>query len=125
MDMTRWHWGKIHRLHLNHALGRLPIFKPLLGIGPMAATGDGTTINLGFYRHSNPYAQTVGASLRFFCDMGTHSSRFILPSGQSGHPFSPHYRDQTALWRCGNTIDLGPSIDEKRDLERVLLLTPL
>jgi penicillin amidase len=110
---------------LIHALGRLPIFKPLLGIGPMAAPGDGTTINLGFYRHSNPYAQTVGASLRFLCDMGTDSCRVILPSGQSGHPFSPHYRNQTALWRGGDTIGLAPPSDETSDVEGVLLLTPL
>jgi penicillin G amidase len=26
---------------------------------------------------------------------------FHMPGGQSGHPLSPHYRDQQTLWRDG------------------------
>jgi len=26
---------------------------------------------------------------------------FVLPTGQSGIPFSPHYRDQFGRWRSG------------------------
>jgi penicillin amidase len=79
----------------------------LLGIGPLPAPGDGTTLNIGFYRHSNPYAQTVGASMRFIIDMSNaRCSEFILPSGQSGHPWSEHYADQTRLWLSGKRIGM-------------------
>jgi penicillin G amidase len=102
-----WRWGKIHQLQINHAFGRSKLLKPLLGVGPFAASGDGMTINFGFYRHSNPYAQTAGPSLRFTVELGAQpSSEFILPTGQSGHLLSPHYRDQTHLWRQGRGIDL-------------------
>ena len=85
-DMGLWQWGKIHTLMLNHALGRFRLLRPLLNIGPFPSPGDGTTINTGFYRHSSPYAHTVGASLRFVIDVGTwQQSGFILASGQSGH----------------------------------------
>ncbi len=98
-DMGSWRWGKIHQLHMNHALGRLPVFKTLLGIGPIPTAGDGMTVNVGFYRHSNPYAQIVGPSLRCIVELGDSTrSEFILSSGQSGHPTSPHYSDQTPLW---------------------------
>lgn len=104
-NVSAWHWGKIHCLNMNHSLGRAPLLRNVLGIGPLRTPGSGTTINLGFYRHSNPYAHTVGPSLRFIADMGIHpSSEFILPSGQSGHPWSSHYRDQTALWLRGKRI---------------------
>src|SRR5687768_1082835 len=104
-DMLEWHWGKIHTLHMNHSLGRVPVLGNLLGIGPLPPPGDGTTLNIGFYRHSNPYAQTVGASMRFIIDMSNpNSSEFILPSGQSGHPWSEHYADQTRLWLSGKRI---------------------
>jgi penicillin amidase len=85
--------------------------------------GDGTTINLGFYRHSNPYMQTVGASLRFIVDLASpYSAEFILASGQSGHPFTSHYGDQTALWLGGKRINIArPSFDGGA----VLLLKPL
>src|SRR4029077_14281129 len=102
-DIELWQWGKIHSLILNHSLGRVKILRPLLGIGPFPSPGDGTTINMGFYRHSSPYPHTVGASLRFVIDVGRwHQSEFILASGQSGHAFSPHYGDQAALWRAGH-----------------------
>ena len=124
-NLENWHWGKIHRLEMNHALGRLRFLKPLLGIGPFAAPGDGMTLNLGFYRHSNPYGQTVGPSLRFIVDFSAgHNSHFVLASGQSGHPSSRHYRDQTALWRSGSRIPLS-TVNRETAYSRRLLLKPL
>jgi penicillin G amidase len=116
-NLEEWHWGSIHRLHMNHALGRLDILKPLLGID-LSTPGDGMTINMGFYRHSNPYSHTVGASLRLVVDLGNwQASGFILPSGQSGHPLSAHYRDQLNYWLGGKRIVLfTPPGDESRCL---------
>ena len=123
-DVELWQWGKIHSLMLNHALGRIKLLRPLLSIGPFPSPGDGTTINTGFYRHSNPYAHTVGASLRFIIDVGGwQQSDFILASGQSGHLFSPHYSDQTALWRAGRYVRIGTQA-EQTPLENVLFLVP-
>jgi penicillin amidase len=122
--MDFWQWGKVHTLRLNHALGRVKILQPLLAIGPWPSPGDGLTLNLGFYRHSNPYAQTVGASLRFILDLGRwEHSGFVLPSGQSGHPFSPYFCDQTELWRKTENIHIDlPETHTK--WEHCLLLQP-
>jgi penicillin amidase len=107
-DMSEWRWGRFHSLEMNHSLGRVPLLKTLLRIGPLPTGGTGTTINLGFYRHSNPYAHTVGPSLRFVIDMSrSQNSEFILPSGQSGHPWSIHYRDQSPLWLSGQRIKMA------------------
>jgi penicillin amidase len=122
-DIELWQWGKIHKLILDHSLGRVKLLRPMLGIGPLPSPGDGTTINMGFYRHSNPYAHTVGASLRFIIDVGNwHQSEFILASGQSGHFLSPHYSDQTAHWRAGRYIRIEALADESS--ENVLSLVP-
>jgi len=123
--LADWHWGKIHRLEMNHALGRVSLLKPLLSIGPLAAPGDGMTLNLGFYRHSNPYAQTVGPSLRFIVEFNDQPiSHFVLSSGQSGHPLSPHYRDQTEQWCNGKRIAMS-AVYTGRLYPRHLLLKPL
>jgi len=99
-DFEAWQWGKIHHLILKHSLGRINILKPLLAIGPSPSPGDGTTINMGFYRHSQPYEHTVGASLRIIIDAGhLENSGYILAAGQSGHPTSHHFRDQNKLWQ--------------------------
>lgn len=50
-------------------------------------------------------------------------SRFILPSGQSGYCFSPHYGDQTELWRRGKYIQLFYEEDNMKDWP-ILILTP-
>ena len=122
-DLEFWQWGKIHNLSLSHSLGRIKLLSPLLRVGPFESPGDGTTINMGFYRHSNPYEHTVGASLRFVIDVGGWQSNSILTSGQSGHPCSPHYDDQTSLWRSGGYIRMEMGADELS--ENVLTLTPL
>ena len=105
--MENWHWGKLHTLTLRHLFDRVKMLAPLFSIGPLPSPGDGVTINMGFYRHSNPYHHAVGPSLRMIVDLGNwQNARFILPSGQSGYCFSPHYRDQTELWRRGEYIQL-------------------
>jgi len=124
-SMADWHWGKIHQLRMNHAFGRSKLLQPLLGIGPLAAPGDGMTINLGFYRHSNPYAQTVGPVLRFIIDLNDwDKSGFVLAAGQSGHPSSPHYADQTELWRSGKRIAMSADSEESPS-KGLLLLKPV
>jgi penicillin amidase len=124
-NIEKWQWGKIHRLEMNHALGRVGFLKSLLGIGSLAACGDGMTLNLGFYRHSNPYTQTVGPSLRFIVEFNHEPrSHFVLSSGQSGHPSSRHYRDQTEQWHRGTRIPMC-TLDSETSYPRRLLLRPL
>jgi penicillin amidase len=103
--MEQWAWGKLHTLTLSHALGRHSLLEPFFSIGPLPSAGDGATLNMGFYRHSNPYRHIVGPSLRMIVELGDPPrSRFVLAGGQSGHPFSPHYADQFELWRRGGYI---------------------
>jgi penicillin amidase len=122
-NAQRWHWGKFHKLSLHHSLSRVPILRSLLSIGPLPAPGDGMTLNLGFYRHSTPYSQTVGASMRFVADMSDpEAAEFILASGQSGHPSSPHYADQTALWQKGRTLNImGGTLSQNREPHELTL----
>jgi penicillin amidase len=122
-DMERWQWGKIHTLTLSHPLDGNRWLRGLLSAGPFPASGDGVTINMGFYRRSQPYRQVVGPSLRMIVDLAAlERSLFITSSGQSGHFLSPHYRDQTELWREGKYISLYH--DGQEQDRQVLTLTP-
>ncbi|HEU4536251.1 MAG TPA: penicillin acylase family protein, partial [Polyangiaceae bacterium] len=56
-----------------------------------------------------PLSSSFGASDRFVVDLGDPdgpSNGFVLQTGQSGVPFSPHYRDQTPLWLGGGLLPL-------------------
>jgi penicillin amidase len=120
--MEYWRWGRIHGLTLNHPLARLRLLRPALAIGPIPSPGDGTTINMGFYRRSAPFHHTVGASLRFIIDLGHwERSGFILPSGQSGHPLTTHYNDQPELWRFGRMIKMHLPENGTEEVDRLIL----
>ena len=123
-DRRKWHWGRLHTLTLHHAFDRIRILASLFSLGPFPSPGDAVTVNMGFYRHSNPFRHVVGPSMRMIADLGDwRKGRFILASGQSGHCFSPHYGDQTELWRRGSYV---PLCHDERSMERwpVLLLEP-
>jgi penicillin amidase len=37
------------------------------------------------------------------------ASRWVIPTGQSGHPFSAHYDDQIDLWLNGQYLPMRSS----------------
>jgi penicillin amidase len=123
-DLTKWQWGRLHTLDLDHNLSRIKVLKSILSLGPFASPGDNLSVNVGFYRHSSPYRHSVGASTRLIIELGDppRLKAALLP-GQSGHPFSPHYADQVALWREGLYISLFEPEGHPRD-QRKLILTP-
>jgi len=123
-DLHRWHWGRLHSLSMNHAFNRVSVLRPLFSLGPFPSGGDNFTVNLGFYRHSQPYQHTVGASLRMIVEPGQNfRSKFMLPSGQSGHPFAEHFGDQTVRWQSQEYIELS-GVDELVSSNARLLLRP-
>jgi penicillin amidase len=99
-------WGRAHYTIQRHPLGAVPVLRLLVGfdIGPEPSAGGNYTVNAATSDDSvAPFESTWGPSLRHVVDLGgvDGGGGFILPTGQSGHPFSPHYRDQTERWRRG------------------------
>jgi penicillin amidase len=118
----KWSWGRLHTLTLGHQLGENKWLAPFFSIGPTPSAGDGVTISMGFYSHAHPYRHIVGPTLRMIIEPGNwQDAGFILASGQSGHPFSSHYRDQFPLWRSGQYIPLAYSPETMTDWPRLVL----
>jgi penicillin amidase len=122
--INQWRWGRLHALTLDHALSRIAFLRSVLSIGPVPTAGDNVTVNMGFYRQSNPYRHTVGASMRMIIELDnpTQLQAILLP-GQSGHLFSPHYSDQADLWHHGRYISFSEAAQE-RSTERKLKFMP-
>ena len=104
-----WAWGRVRPLVLQHAAGgRAPLDK-VYNLGPFPWGGDACTVGQASVDLACPRSCSFGvATLRMVVDVGNwEESRFVLPSGQSGNPLSPHYADQHALWRRGEGIPIA------------------
>lgn len=127
-------WREANRAVHSHALGDVATLDRLLGlnIGPVAHLGSPTTVNVAHWAFHAPgddfpFTTTAGPSMRQVIDMGNTDGGggFVIPTGQSGLPFSDHYDDQTAMWRNGGLLHLPldrRDLDERAD--RRLTLHP-
>lgn len=123
-DWRAWRWGEASRVRMAHrpldavaGLGRLFSLEAVGG-------GDAGTVAVARYLPRDPYTTVMAASLRLVVDLGEKSTfHAILPGGQSGHPLSPHYRDQTEAWRNGRLQRIAIA-DSVREAGHILTLLP-
>jgi penicillin amidase len=96
-----------------------------MGTGALEVPGSAQSPRAATYRPLD-YTQTAGASVRLVMDVGAwDNSVAINTPGQSGDPFSAHYRDLFPLWAAGAYAPLDFSraaVD--RDAELVVTLEP-
>ncbi|WP_420967149.1 penicillin acylase family protein [Bradyrhizobium sp. B120] len=107
-DASTWRWGRLHVAKFDHAL--MPLADKAtaaqMSVGPLAYGGAANVPRAATYRRSD-YHLTAGASFRMVLDVGNwDASRTINTPGQSGDPFSGHYRDLAPLWATGQYVPL-------------------
>jgi penicillin amidase len=115
-DMRAWTWGRIHHTRPRHPLSRLfPDLATLLDPPALPAGGDGDTPQAGSYSTVERFVLTSMSVNRYIHDPADwRRSRWIVPLGASGHPGSPHYADQAALWADVQTI---PQLWDWQDIQ--------
>lgn len=108
-NTENWKWGKLHTVEYEHPLGKLKILRPIFNLGPYPAEGGSMIPNA--FRHkfcSSNFNVTGGASTRRLIDFKNPAESWgILPTGNSGSPFSKHYGNQVDLYLRG---ELRPQI---------------
>jgi penicillin amidase len=112
-DPAAWRWGMAHRARFEHPLLR---FLPVLGDWTrieVPTGGDSDTINRGGMAGGG-FAHVHGPGLRAVFDLSVpEGAEAVIGTGQSGHPLSRHWADQTPVW-AGHAPDgalllpLGP-----------------
>ncbi|HRY24671.1 MAG TPA: penicillin acylase family protein [Geminicoccaceae bacterium] len=117
-DWRSWRWGEASRARLAHRpLDAAPGIGRLFSIVTGSGGGDAGTVHVARYAADMPYATVAAASLRLVADLARSGTlHAILPTGQSGHPLSPHFSDQTGLWRNGelHTLEIAQPVGRGR-----------
>jgi penicillin amidase len=97
-DRSRWSWGQLNVITIQHPLARAAsVLAPLLS-PPSARMGGSTTspnvLNI------TPTGTVEGPSMRFIANLADpDDTRLVNFMGQSGHAASAHYADQFEAWR--------------------------
>jgi penicillin amidase len=122
-DMQKWQWGEVHKLTFQHLFhGQSKLFDRYGDIGEFGIGGDGTTVFNTEYSFVKPFQTRLGPSMRFLFDFSRPDEfEYILPTGQSGHLMSPHYKDMTKEWMSGQMIKVGLK-EETIHLNKLLTL---
>lgn len=128
-DSSKWTWGKVHTLEHGHPIGQAGgLLKSFFNVGPFPIRGSREVINnLNFgYDESGSFQVGAGPSTRRIIDFSdVENSVSILPTGQSGNPFSKHYQDQAEMFVQGEFRKM--MMNEKEIFENTaskLTLTP-
>lgn len=95
-------WGEQNMADIAHPLtAAVPLLGRWLNMPREPLTGDVYAPRV--------VAPRSGASERFVASPGHEASAILhTPGGQSGHPLSPHYRDQQHAWVTGTPLPLLP-----------------
>ncbi|WP_421121611.1 penicillin acylase family protein [Aquihabitans daechungensis] len=104
-----WRLGTLRPLVFQHPLAKVPGVSRLFDIRPRPVGGSLNTVAMSASDPRHPWGRSIAtATLRAVMDVGMPTrSRFALPGGQSGNPFSPHFRDQLSCWEHGVGIPIG------------------
>lgn len=125
-DLSAWRWGDAHRAPLPHPiLSRIPLVSGLFDIGVETDGGSETVKRAGVsYRGSieKRFNDRHGAGYRAVYDLAdSENSRFMISTGQSANPLSPHYGSFAERWRDGEYVTIPR---EGRGPQKQLLLKP-
>jgi penicillin amidase len=103
-------WGDLHRFTLAHPLAQIPGLEPLFVAVDAAAGGDDQTVAAaGTDGASGGRRAATIASARMVWDLARlddpAAGLLLVPTGVSGNPASPHWRDQAGPYLTGERAD--------------------
>jgi len=104
-DAEAWTWGELHTAtFVSQPLGLsgIGVIERLVNRGPYPVGGSKSAVNATSWSWEEPAAVRGLPSLRMVLDLSDFdNSRGIHTTGQSGHPYHPHYDDFIPLWQAG------------------------
>jgi len=132
-DQSAWRWGAVHTAtFVSNPLGLsgISLIEDIVNRGPQETGGGFEIVNATGYSTGaaleGDFGLTSLPSMRQIIDVANFdNSLSIITTGQSGHPFSPHYDDQIESWAA---VDYHPMLFTRPAVEAqlasALTLTP-
>ncbi|MBI1800837.1 MAG: penicillin acylase family protein [Chloroflexi bacterium] len=106
-DMNQWQWARIHTTAPVHPLSVVPEIGDRLNPPRAPYGGDNDTVQAAGFAPALGYTISSSQCYRQIIDLGDLArSRWVVPLGASGHPGSPHYADQVAVWSANSHIPM-------------------
>ena len=103
-DVNEWKWSKMHQIEHKHPIGKVKPLNYIFNVGPGPVKGGFESINNVSINLNDTVSYEVnhGPAMRIIIDFeNLESGLSVIPSGQSGHAFSPHYDDQFEMYNLG------------------------
>ncbi|MFT5942008.1 MAG: penicillin amidase [Sediminicola sp.] len=125
VDTTQWTWDKVHTLEHGHPIGKVASLRSFFNVGPFSVIGSREVINNMEFSFDNSgfYKVSSGPSTRRIIDFSDiENSMSILPTGQSGNPFSPHYEDQAEMFIHGEFRKMMMNEEDIKNTSKNLLI---
>ncbi len=114
-DVTRWQYGRIHRITWGHPLGMVKPLNRVFNRGPYQFGGDIDTVCMGATLAYDTETVVTVPSFRQIANLADlPRSLSIHAPGQSGHPASKHYDDFIKPWL---RVDHHPMLFDRSDIE--------
>jgi penicillin amidase len=124
-DPSAWGWGRLRTVTLRHPVGQQRRFARTFNLGPAPLGGDSSTPAQAGTGPLHPFANPgFLANARAVIDLADfEGGKWVLAGGQSGNPFSRHYRDLFPLWLAGEGIPIpwSPKAVETATVDTLLL----
>lgn len=126
-NVNNWQWHKLHILEHQHPIGQVALLRPIFNVGPFSVPGTREVINntAFIYNDNLEFSVNAGPSTRRVIDFSdVENSISILPTGQSGNPFSEHYSDQAKMYNQGKFRKMMMNKQEIQNNSRLLIFHP-
>lgn len=98
---SKWAWGDLHTVSFTHqVMSSFPLINNIFNRGPFPTSGGSAIVNATGWSTRSPYTVRALPSMRMIVDLSNlQNSLTMHTTGQSGHPYHPHYIDMADPWR--------------------------
>jgi len=123
-NVQDWTWDKVISIEYGHALGKVAALRSYFNVGPFKTVGGNEVINNQIFHldSTGVYKIVAGPSTRRVVDFSdVENGLGILPTGQSGNVFSPHYDDQAQKYIDGEFVKMKLNQKEIEASRNVLI----